>query len=171
MLKWLFFYCEVDNKIFKCRAFTAGSWMAGQMAGLLFGSPWISSSLVIKVLQLLSSPTYMCLHWFISVPQRAICWLRPKKQQWQKYMGIAIHNSQKWPLPLQPRFVLAFVIAGSAVHSKWHSVSLGTREKIIIKALVLTSKSKTVGEPLLNLIWIQMQLYMCWMHMFFHIKM
>lgn len=170
MLKWLFLYCKVDNTIFKCGTFTAGSWMAGQMAGLLLGSPWASNSLVIKVLQLLSFPTYMCLHWFISASQRAIFGLIPKKQRWQKYTGIAIHSGQKWPLSLEPRFPVAYLVVGSAVQSKWHSTSLGNKKKKK-KDSSKVSKSKTVREPLLNRIWIQMQLYMCWMHIVFHIKM
>lgn len=71
-------------------------------------------------------------------------------------MGIGIHDGQKWPVPLEPRFAVAFVVVGSAVHSKWHSASLGTKKKkkryFSSKALVQPSKRKTVREPLLNLI-------------------
>jgi len=74
-------------------------------------------------------------------------------------VGIAIHDGQKCPLPLEPRFAGAFVVVGSAVHSKWHSASLRTKRKKkrylsskAIVALAQTSKSKTVREPLLNLI-------------------
>lgn len=50
---------------FKCRAFTAGIWMDGQMIGLFIRSPYTSNYLVIKSPQLLSSPTYTCFSWFM----------------------------------------------------------------------------------------------------------
>lgn len=70
---------------------------------------------------------------------------------------MAIRDGQKQSLPLEPRFAVAFVVVGSAVHSKWHSASLGSKKKkkkryLSSEALVQTSKSKAVRQPLLNLI-------------------
>lgn len=129
MLKWLLLYCKVDNRVFKCRDFPAGSWMAGQMAGLLFGSPWASNSLVIKVLQLLPSPTYMCLHWFISVSKAH--WLdltlrnNDGKSVWEQQVAVArsspYHQNQGLLLPLL-WYIQQFTVNGI-------QASLGTKKK------------------------------------------
>lgn len=58
----------------------------------------------------------------ISTTKSSLLDLALRNNNGKKCIGIAIHNSQKWPVTLQPRFVLAFVTAGSAVHSKWYSV-------------------------------------------------
>lgn len=67
---------------------------------------------------------------------------------------MAIHDGQKGSLPLEARFAVACVTY-SAVHRSGILHRLGPEKKVRYlssRALVQTSKSKTVREPLLNLI-------------------